>query len=75
MNFQKFYVPELETLNDYYDKETNSVFLPEPLILTLNSISISTLRGIIYSEFRGTFLQNATLPIIDPKVYTKIDPS
>ena len=33
----------------------------------LNSIAISTTRGVIFSSFRGTYLHNAFLPIIDPK--------
>lgn len=37
------------------------------LIETLNSISISTARGILFSTFKGTFLHGAILPIVDPK--------
>lgn len=33
----------------------------------LTSISISTMRGVMFSEFRGTFLHNAVLPVVDPK--------
>ncbi len=33
----------------------------------LRMISISTLRGIIFSEFRGTKLHSAILPDIDPE--------
>lgn len=40
--------------------------MPPLLINTLNSISISTVRGIAYSLFRGTFLHKAVIPIIDP---------
>jgi hypothetical protein len=41
--------------------------IPQPLIDTLNSISISTTRGIMFSTFKGTFLHNAILPVIEPK--------
>lgn len=43
------------------------LIIPQPLIDTLNSISISTTRGVMFSTFKGTFLHGAVLPIIDPK--------
>ena len=50
--------------------QTNSegqFVIPEGLVHVLNSISISTTRGVIFSTFKGTFLHGAVLPIIDPK--------
>jgi hypothetical protein len=38
--------------------------IPQSLIDTLNSISISTTRGVMFSTFKGTFLHNAILPVI-----------
>ena len=32
----------------------------------LNSISLSTLRGAMFNHFKGTFLHEAILPVIDP---------
>ena len=46
--------------------ENNSPIIPIPFLHTLISISLSTSRGIMYSSFRGTFLQKAILPIVDP---------
>lgn len=43
--------------------------IPQPLIEILNSISLSTTRGIMFSTFKGTFLHNAFLPIIDPRSF------
>lgn len=43
--------------------------IPQPLIEILNSISISTARGAMFTIFKGTFLHNAFLPIIDPKSF------
>ncbi len=43
-----------------------NVNIPQQLIETLNGISISTARGVMFSTFKGTFLHNAVLPIIDP---------
>lgn len=47
--------------------------IPKPLIEILNSISISTTRGIMFSTFKGTFLHNAFLPIIDPKSFQLLE--
>lgn len=47
--------------------EEGKIDIPRPLIDTLNIISISTTRGVMFSTFKGTFLHNALLPIIDPK--------
>lgn len=46
-----------------------NLVLPLQLIETLNSISISTTRGVMFSTFKGTFLHGAILPIIDPKQF------
>jgi hypothetical protein len=45
------------------------VNIPQRLIETLNIISISTTRGVMFSTFKGTFLHGAVLPIIDPKQF------
>lgn len=39
--------------------------IPPPLVDLLNSISISTTRGVMFSIFKGTYLHNAVLPIIN----------
>ncbi len=33
----------------------------------INDISISTVRGVMFSTFKGTFLHNAFLPIVDTR--------
>jgi hypothetical protein len=43
--------------------------IPQHLIETLNSLSISTTRGVLFSTFKGTFLHGAVLPIIDPRQF------
>lgn len=40
----------------------------------VNSISISTIRGMMYSAFKGTFLHNAFLPIVDPRSFKPSEP-
>ncbi|MCD4736069.1 MAG: hypothetical protein K8R53_08505 [Bacteroidales bacterium] len=58
----------LETLMDYKSPSNPKVFdLPQEFISNLNSISISNTRGIMFAQFKGTFLHAAILPIIDPK--------
>lgn len=42
------------------------VSFPDNILVTFNSISISTMRGLMFAQFKGTFLHNAILPIIDP---------
>jgi hypothetical protein len=41
--------------------------LPDKIDNFLKSVSISTARGIIYSELRGTHLHNLIMPLIDLK--------
>jgi hypothetical protein len=55
----------------YVDAETKKVDLPKQFVTTLNSISLSTTRGIMYDQFRGTFLHGAILPILDPTFLEK----
>lgn len=57
-----FEVIEFSTLikineNGLYD-------IPKELEDTIRPVSISTARGIIYSELRGTYLQNAIMPVV-----------
>ena len=44
--------------------EQNIYTVPSELELLLRPIAISTVRGIVYSEFRGTHLHNAIMPVI-----------
>jgi hypothetical protein len=41
--------------------------LPQQLVDMINSISLSTTRGVMFATFKGTPLHNAFLPIINPK--------
>lgn len=61
----------VENLEDYV-KDGDKVELPEPIMVTVNSIAISTTRGMLYSELKGTYLHSAILPLLDPKMFTKI---
>lgn len=49
---------------DFPKNESGKYLIPIEVENLLKSIAISTLRGIMFSEFKGTSLHNATLPII-----------
>ena len=65
---------EIENLEKLLSSDKERVMLPEGFNVTLNSITLSTVRGIAYVRFQGTYLQNAILPIIDPKSFVLSDP-
>jgi len=52
-------------LDEFVDKD--KITVPNDIIITLNSISLSTCRGVLFTLFKGTFLHHAILPIVDPK--------
>lgn len=47
-------------------KEDGIIAIPSGLLQVLNSISISTTRGVMFSSFKGTHMHNAILPMLDP---------
>ena len=59
---------EFENLNGFIIND--ELKLPNDIFIAINSISISTIRGILFSTFRGTILHNAILPVIDPKAFS-----
>lgn len=57
----------VENIKNFENKKEKKMEFPEDFSVALNSVSISTLRGIMFSQFRGTYLHNAILPIVNPK--------
>jgi hypothetical protein len=57
---------EVVTMKSETEAEINETFAEE-----LNAISISTTRGVMFSEMKGTFLHYAFLPIIDIQALLK----
>lgn len=53
----------------FVDSKTKKYNFPDSFVTALNSISYSTARGVMFSQFKGTFLHNAVLPIIDPSQF------
>ncbi len=62
---------EIANFEDFLNADTQQISIPDLMIVTLNSVSLSTIRGIMFSQFKGTFLHNAILPVIDPKSFIK----
>lgn len=60
---------EVTNLHDFINEPDKAVVFPDEILVSFNSVSISTIRGIMFSQFKGTFLHSAILPIIDPKSF------
>jgi hypothetical protein len=57
---------EFPSFEKIFKKNTAGIYLiPQALNTSINRISIATARGILYSQLRGSYLQNSTLPILD----------
>jgi hypothetical protein len=65
-----FFIPKFEEY--ILDGDKNSS-LPKDLLYLLNSVIIGTMRGVMFSEFRGTALNNAFLPVLDPRQFEQAD--
>lgn len=55
----------ITNFEDVIHQEDSHLTLPDILVGILNSIAISTVRGMMFEAFRGTFLHTAILPIVD----------
>lgn len=60
---------EVTEYDQYVDTKGNTLHFPDDFTISINSIAYSTTRGIMFSQFRGTFLHAAILPVIDPKTF------
>lgn len=61
----------VENLENFTLPDSNVVNLPDQFVVTLNSISLSTTRGIMFSSFKGTFMHNVYLPIVNPSDFSR----
>ena len=59
----------IENFKDFIVANTNHVSLPDQFVVTLNSISLSTTRGIMFTSFKGTFMHNVFIPIVNPSTF------
>ena len=62
---------EVDNISDFINTNDERLKLPDDFVTSINSITISTARGIMFSQFKGTSLHNAFLPIIDPQSFKK----
>lgn len=49
--------------------DDQDVKIDEQFSWTLNAISLSSTRGVLSQLFKGTYLHNAIMPIVDPKSF------
>lgn len=81
MEAETAFVYHALNLKEYleHDKEKNAwKFLDvrnEALLLTLIGISLSTMRGILHERVRGTILESAPIPILNPANFLKPNPT
>lgn len=65
-DFSFAYLFEVIDFDKYIKLTSENVFhIPEQLVPTMKQVAISTSRGIIFSEVRGTYLHNVMMPIIN----------
>lgn len=62
---------EIANFDKLVISDQNEMALPQGLSNLLNTVVIGTIRGIMYSELRGTFLDDAILPVLDPRRFQK----
>ncbi|PKL79577.1 MAG: hypothetical protein CVV25_07440 [Ignavibacteriae bacterium HGW-Ignavibacteriae-4] len=55
----------VENIKELEDKNSKEIILPPEFAFTLNSIAISTTRGILFSYNQGTYLDKVIMPLID----------
>ncbi len=62
---------EVANFNEFIVEGTNQVAIPESAVVTFNSITLSTVRGLMFAQFKGTHLHTAILPVLDPAAFKK----
>ncbi len=62
---------EISDFETYTDNEKKQVKFPDNILKELNNTAISTSRGVMFGLFKGTFLHNAVLPMIDSETFSK----
>jgi hypothetical protein len=51
----------------------DAISLPDDMLDLLNTVTIGTARGVLYSELRGTYLDHAILPVLDPRAFQRVE--
>lgn len=62
----------IDNFDDFVESKEKGVFIiSEEVTDILNSISISTTRGVMFAAFKGTVLHSAILPVVNPQDFKK----
>ncbi len=65
------FVFEIANLEQIVVVQDNNITLPPGLLNLLNAVVIGTMRGVLFSELRGTMLEDAILPVLDPSKFER----
>ena len=68
-NLKSRFIYNVDNLENYWDKKTNKPNLPDDFRVSLNSVAISTSRGLMFSFLKGTYLHDAILPVVNPYAF------
>jgi len=66
--FKVGFIYEIENFNSFVKKKPNTFQFPPDFPVILNSLSLSSVRGIMFSHLKGTFLHGALLPIMNANI-------
>ena len=65
-----FFIYRIENFEEVFPFENDIYLIPDEARHMINSISISTIRGMLFSMLQGTYLQRAIIPIINVSLLT-----
>lgn len=60
---------KVNDLKNYVNEKSKTYTLPPEMETVFIEISLSHARAVLYSKCAGTFLQNALMPVVDPKIF------
>ena len=63
----------ITNFDDFYNKEKDVFQLPNNVVIIFTSLSLSTVRGILFEKLRGTLYHKLILPVLDPTEVAPID--
>lgn len=64
-NYEIDFFFKIEDLNNHYQINNEKPLFSGLFVTTLLAISFSTLRGMMFSQWKGTYLQSVILPVIN----------
>lgn len=64
-NYEIDFFFKIEDLNDHYQINNEKPLFSGLFVTTLLAISFSTLRGMMFSQWKDTYLQSVILPVIN----------